>query len=104
MKEVATIKRVIRGKVEEIVLTYDEINAIIECNEKRNILEDILEILHRNYDVDTKFDEDIQKDIDIIYGTFIKVSDSDLSHWENIEKTIDYLKDCYNTVFHYSSI
>lgn len=104
MKEVATIKRVIRGKVEEIVLTYDEINAIIECNEKRNILEDTLEILHRNYDVDTKFDEDIQKDIDIIYGTFIKVSDSDLSHWENIEKTIDYLKDCYNTSFNYSSI
>ena len=104
MKEVATIKRVIRGKVEEIVLKYDEINSIIECNEKRNILEDTLEILHRNYDVDTKFDEDIQKDIDIIYGTFIKVSDSDLSHWENIEKTIDYLKDCYNTSFNYSSI
>ncbi len=98
------IKRVIRGQVEEIVLTYDEINAIIECNEKRSILEDTLEILHRNYDVDSKFDEDIKKDIDIIYGTFVKVSDSDLSHWENIEKTIDYLKDYSSTSFNYSSI
>lgn len=84
----------------DIELTVREIVKIQEETEKENILLDVLQILHNTYHV-TEFDNCIEEDKEIIYNVFNKCEDSDLSHWENIEKTIDYLKDC-STVFDYN--
>lgn len=84
----------------DIELTSIEINQIKKEEEKENIFLDVLQILHNNYHM-TEFDDCIKEDKEIIYKTFNKCEDSDLSHWENIERTIDYLKDC-STVFDYN--
>lgn len=86
----------------DIELTVREIVKIQEETEKENILLDVLQIIHNNYHV-TEFDDCIEEDEEIIYNVFNKCEDSDLSHWENIEKTIDYLKDC-STVFDYNTL
>lgn len=99
-----TIKRVIRGQVEEIMLTCDEINAIIEEHEKDNLLEDVLKELHENYNVDSSLDEKIEKDKDKIYEAFLKIDDNNRSYLENINGIINYLKEYSNTCFNYSSI
>lgn len=72
--------------------------------EKENILSDFLYQLKDYYDVPEDDFEDIEKDIGTIYYTFKKCGDSDLSHWQNIEKTIDYLKNMKNTHYDYSKI
>lgn len=87
-------------EVLDIELTSIEINQIKKEEEKENIFLDVLQILHNNYHV-TEFDDCIEEDKEIIYKTFNKCEDSDLSHWENIERTIDYLKGC-STVFDYN--
>lgn len=86
----------------DIELTVREIVKIQEETEKENILLDVLQIIHNTYHV-TEFDNCIEEDKEIIYNVFNKCEDSDLSHWENIEKTIDYLKDC-STVFDYNTL
>lgn len=99
-----TIKRVIDGKLVKITLTIDEVSFLVEQKEKQNILTDYLKRLHEYYDVNSESDELIKKDLDIIYKIFKKVEDSNLSYWENIDKTIDYLKDMSSTNFNYNSI
>ena len=84
----------------DIELTSTEIKQIKEEEEKENIMNDVLQIIHNVYHV-TEFDVCIKEDKEIIYNVFNKCEDSDLSHWENIEKTIDYLKGC-STVFDYN--
>ena len=86
-----------------IVVTQQEIIELYENEiEKINIFNDFAYILSNNYNVSEN--DDISKDLDIIYSMFKKVEDSDLSHWENIEKTIDYLKDIKNTNYDYNKI
>lgn len=72
--------------------------------EKENILSDFLYKLKDYHDVSEDDFNDIEKDIGTIYWAFKKCADSDLSHWQNIEKTIDYLKDMKNTHYDYSKI
>ena len=72
--------------------------------EKEDILSDFLYKLKDYHDVSEDDFDDIEKDIGTIYWAFKKCADSDLSHWENIEKTIDYLKDMKNTHYDYSKI
>jgi len=72
--------------------------------EKEDILNDFLYKLKDYHDVSEDDFDDIEKDIGTIYWAFKKCADSDLSHWENIEKTIDYLKDMKNTNYDYSKI
>lgn len=72
--------------------------------EKENILSDFLYQLKDYYDVPEDDFENIKKDIDVIYFAFKKCEDSDLSYWQNIEKTIDYLKDLSATNYDYSKI
>lgn len=72
--------------------------------EKENILSDFLYQLKDYYDVPEDDFENIKKDIDVIYFAFKKCEDSDSSYWQNIEKTIDYLKDLSATNYDYSKI
>ena len=72
--------------------------------EKENILSDFLYKIKDYHHVPEDDFEDIEKDIEIIYYAFKKCEDSDLSHWENIERTIDYLKDASDTNYDYSKI
>lgn len=72
--------------------------------EKEDILSDFLYKIKDYHNVPEDDFHDIQKDIGTIYWAFKKCEDSDLSHWENIEKTIDYLKDMKNTHYDYSKI
>lgn len=72
--------------------------------EKENILSDFLYKLKDYHNVSEDDFNDIEKDIGTIYWAFKKCADSDLSHWQNIEKTIDYLKDMKNTHYDYSKI
>lgn len=72
--------------------------------EKENILSDFLYKLKDYHDVSEDDFNDIEKDIEIIYWAFKKCEDSDSSYWENIEKTIDYLKDLSVTNYDYSKI
>lgn len=72
--------------------------------EKENILSDFLYKLKDIHNVAENDFSDIEKDIDIIYFAFKKCEDSDLSHWQNIERTLDYLKDVSATNYNYSKI
>lgn len=71
--------------------------------EKEDILNDFLYILSDRYNVTEDDFDIIERDINIVFTIFKKVYDSELSHWENIEKTIDYLRDC-DTTYNYSQI
>lgn len=71
---------------------------------KYDILNDLLYILKENHNVPEEDFSDIEEDINIIYSIFLKKSNSEFSHWENIESTIDYLKDVKNTKYNYSKI
>lgn len=72
--------------------------------EKENILNDFLYKLKCYHNVSEDDFEDIEKDIDVIYFAFKKCEDSDSSYWENIERTINYLKDVSATNYDYSKI
>ena len=72
--------------------------------EKEDILNDFLYRLKDYHDVSENDFNDIEKDIDVIYFAFKKCEDSDLSHWQNVETTIDYLKDLSSTNYDYSKI
>ena len=72
--------------------------------EKENILNDFLYKLKDYHNVSEDDFNDIEQDIDIIFLAFKKCEDSDLSHWQNIERTIDYLKDISATNYDYSKI
>ena len=98
------IKRIINGEEITIVLTREEINEIIQESEKEDIFEDFCTILDQDYGIDVRWNQEIKNDIDKIYRVFNHVYDSDLSHWDNINKTIDYLKDYTDTTFDYSKL
>ena len=98
------IKRVVNGEEITIVLTREEINEIIQESEKEDIFEDFCTILNQNYGIDVRWHQELKNDIELIYKTFEHVCDSELSHWENIYKTINYLKDYTNTAFDYSKL
>lgn len=86
-------------------LTYQEIDEHYKNEiEKVNILNDFLYILKEHHGVSEDDFNNIEEDIDIIYLVFKKCEDSDLSHWENIERAIEYLKDIKNTHYDYSKI
>lgn len=88
-----------------INLTKHEIEEHYENEiKKENILSDFLYRLKEYHDILEDDFYNVQKDIEPIYWAFKKCEDSDLSHWENIEKTIDYLKDMKNTNYDYSKI
>lgn len=72
--------------------------------EKENILSDFLYKIKDHHHVPEDDFKNIEKDIETIYWAFKKCEDSDLSHWQNIERTIDYLKDMKNTHYDYSKI
>jgi hypothetical protein len=72
--------------------------------EKEDILSDFLYVLNNYYDVPEDDFNDIAKDIETIYWAFKKCEDSDSSYWDNIEKTIDYLKDISAVNYDYSKI
>ena len=72
--------------------------------EKEDILNDFLYRLKDYHNVNHSDFADIEKDMGTIYWAFQKCVDSDSSHWENIEKTIDYLKSIKNTHYDYSKI
>lgn len=72
--------------------------------EKENILSDFLYILKDHHNVSENDFDDIEKDIEIIYWAFNKCQSAEFSHWENIEITINYLKDMKNTHYDYSKI
>lgn len=99
-----TIKRVIDGKLVEITLTFDEINFLIEQKERQDLISDFIQVLSENYSIEFDDFEIIRKDSDTIYRIFNKVEDSDLSYWQNIEKTIGYLKNVSNTYFNYKTL
>ena len=82
------IKRIVNGEEITIVLTREEINEIIQESEKEDIFEDFCTILNQKYGIDVRWHQEIKDDIDKIYRGFEHVCDSELSHWENIEKTI----------------
>lgn len=72
--------------------------------EKEDILSDFLYILSDRHDV---LEDDfylIEQDIDTIFNIYQKVSDSDLSHWQNIERILDYIKDYKDVKYNYSQI
>ena len=98
------IKRIVNGEEITIVLTREEINKIIEEHEKENIFEDVCTVLRDDYNIDVRWHQELKNDIDLIYRTFDHVCDSDLSHWDNITKTINHLKDYTNTAFDYSKL
>lgn len=72
--------------------------------EKECILSDFLSVLKDYHDVPEDDFNDIAKDIETIYWAFKKCEDSDLSYWDNIEKTINYLKDISAVNYDYSKI
>lgn len=72
--------------------------------EKEYILSDFISVLNDYYDVPEDDFNDIAKDIETIYWAFKKCEDSDSSYWDNIKKTIDYLKDVSAVNYDYSKI
>lgn len=98
------IKRIINGKEIKILLTNEEMKEIIEESEKENIFEDFLKVLDNDYDIDIHNNPELEDDINKIYQTFNHVYDSDKSWWENIDKTIEKLKEYDNTAFNYNKL
>ena len=101
---IITIEREVNGENKTFTLTREEINAIIEEHEKENIFEDVCTVLRDDYNIDVRWHQELKNDINLIYTTFYHVCDSDLSHWDNIAKTINRLKDYTDTAFDYSKL
>jgi hypothetical protein len=88
-----------------IELSRQEIKEHYENEiEKECILSDFLSVLNDYHDVPEDDFNDIAKDIETIYWAFKKCEDSDLSYLDNIEKTINYLKDISAVNYDYSKI
>lgn len=89
-----------------LILTDSEIrNLYQEKVEKYDILDDVLYILKTDNDVDLEnVREDIKQDIDVIFFSYNKVYDTELSYWDNIRKTIQHLRDVAVTHFNYNNL
>ena len=72
--------------------------------EKEDILSDFLYILSDRHDVPEDDFDIIEQDVNTIFTIYQKVADSDLSHWENIERILDYIKDHKGVKYNYSKI
>ena len=72
--------------------------------EKEDILNDFLYILSDRHDVPEDDFDIIEQDINTIFTIYQKVSDSELSHWQNIERILDYIKDYKDVKYNYSKI
>lgn len=72
--------------------------------EKEDILNDFLYILSDRHDVPEDDLDIIEQDINTIFTIYQKVSDSELSHWQNIERILDYIKDYKDVKYNYSKI
>ena len=72
--------------------------------EKEDILNDFLYILSDRYDVPEDDFDIIERDVNTIFTIYQKVSDSELSHWQNIERILDYIKDYKDVKYNYSKI
>ena len=72
--------------------------------EKEDILNDFLYILSDRHDVPEDDLDIIEQDVNTIFTIYQKVSDSELSHWHNIERILDYIKDYKDVKYNYSKI
>ena len=72
--------------------------------EKEDILNDFLYILSDRHDVPEDDLDIIEQDVNTIFTIYQKVSDSELSHWQNIERILDYIKDYKDVKYNYSKI
>lgn len=72
--------------------------------EKEDILNDFLYILSDRYDVPEDDFDIIERDVNTIFTIYQKVADSELSHWQNIERILDYIKDYKDVKYNYSKI
>lgn len=72
--------------------------------EKEDILNDFLYILSDRYDVPEDDFNIIERDVNTIFTIYQKVADSELSHWQNIERILDYIKDYKDVKYNYSKI
>ena len=72
--------------------------------EKEDILNDFLYILSERHNVSEDDFHLIEQDINTIFTIYQKVSDSELSHWQNIERILDYIKDYKDMKYNYSQI
>lgn len=72
--------------------------------EKEDILNDFLYILSDRHDVPEDDLDIIEQDVNTIFAIYQKVSDSELSHWQNIERILDYIKDYKDVKYNYSKI
>lgn len=97
------IERNVNGELKTFILTPEEIDFIIKENEMENLIEDILSFIRENNKLSKKDEELIHNDKHLIQKAYDHKMDCALSYWENIEKTIDYLKDC-ETNFNYSKL
>lgn len=88
----------------DIDLLRHEVREHYDKFEKEDILNDFLYKLKEDYDVPEDDFENIEEDIDVIYFAFKKCEDSDLSHWQNIKKALNYLKSVSTTNYDYSKI
>ena len=98
-----TIKKEVEGISVTIELTEQDVQNIIREYESNNILEDVLSIIHERNKI-SNFDENlIRSDKNLIYSAFEHEEDSNLSHWENIERAIRYMEQ-YDLPFDYSKL
>ena len=72
--------------------------------EKEDILNDFLYRLETFHQVNEEDFNTIEEDIDIIFQCYNKVYDTELSHWQNIERILDYIRDCKDVKYDYSKI
>lgn len=72
--------------------------------EKENILNDFLYILSERHNVSEDDFHLIEQDVNTIFIIYQKVADSELSHWQNIERILDYIKDYKDVKYNYSQI
>ena len=72
--------------------------------EKEDILNDFLYILSDRHDVPEDDFDIIERDVNTIFTIYQKVADSELSHWQNIERILDYIKDYKDVKYNYSKI
>lgn len=83
---------------QEIVEHYE--NEI----EKEDILNDFLYILSNRHDVPEDDFNIIEQDVNTIFTIYQKVADSELSHWDNIERILYYIKNIKGPHYDYSKI
>lgn len=90
----------------KIQLSDSEIrNLYQEKVEKYDIFEDVLYILENENGFNSQdIAEDLKQDIDVIFWSYNKVYDSELSYWDNIRNTIQHLKDVAATRFNYNNM